>query len=287
MLPLYIIRLHKIIMLYCCRKRPDRSRSRSRDVGPTRGSRKRKSRSRSVTRKKSRSDSRSPVRHRPPSPDIKQYGKITRTTIAYATSLAAELSKRRKLIEMKQAKEKEKAAITAKDAAPQSEAKDDNKPLVTDAPNMKRGILEQNAEFGEAVRQIALPPTPPLPAAALKADPAVIPSIAQTIVAPAPPTSDAPDGMVMEPKVEVPAVPLAANRLLTDLVVAKAPPLRHSPVPVPTPEKATQVARDTVDRLPVKSTTPPPVTRLTSLPMPPMISEDDYDSVNEDQCANR
>lgn len=211
--------------------------------------------------------------------------------MAYATSLAAELSKRRKQIEMKQAKEKEKAAaISAKDAAAQSEVKDDKKGLMTDGAKVKAAILEQNAEFGEAVRHIALPPTPPLPPAALKAEdqvPAVVLSVAQPIVAPVPQTYDSPYGMTMELEAEVPAVPFAAYRLVTELVVANAPPQRNSPVPALTPQKLTQVASNTVDRTPVKSVTPPPITRLTSLPMPPMISEDDYDSVNEDQVVNR
>lgn len=276
------------------RSRAERSRSRSpsgreaRRDGQTRGRRQR-SRSRSRNRKKSPGDSRSPVsRKTSRSPDISQYGKLNRTTIAYATSLAAELSKRRKQIEMKQAQEKKsaakddqatEAAVKLNEKASESAACPSTQET---AGKAKEGpvISGHRVDFGEEVKLIALPPAPlPPPTRKMESKPS--------------PVSSAPAAPVATPNKQEPSDDSPSDKQaekdaalgVGDVPPAKKPTVTSVHAGTVAAETTVKSANDGVTRSAVAERATPPA-RLTDLPMPPVI-EDDCDSINEESAVTR
>lgn len=251
--------------------------------------RNRRHRSRSRNRKKSSSNSRSPVLRRVSrSPDISHYGKLNRTTIAYATSLAAELSKRRKMIEMKQAKEKEKEAVAAKDdgvsetvVAKQDRKTPDRTAEIPDQETTEKTgakvISEHRVDFSEEVKLIALPPNPPPLQKAVSTAPDVLAMTSSHL--------QSSDGSPMS-KQSKKNVALSIGDIL--IPKSKVTPASRCSLAA---EKTVTAAKSPSDIAFSKSLVAaervmPRLTRLTDLPMPPLV-EDDCDSVNEEPTATR
>lgn len=228
------------------------------------------------------------------SPDISHYGKLNRTTIAYATSLAAELSKRRKMIEMKQTKEKEKEAVAATDdrASEAVVGKHDGKTpdpteeIPDQEATEKTGakvISEHGVDFSEEVKLIALPPNPPpLQKAVSK------PSSVSTAPDAFSTTSNhlrSSDGSPTSKQSKKNVAPSVGNILISESKVTPTVPRCSSAA-----EKTTTTAKCASDATfsgsLVAECVTPRATRLTDLPMPPLV-EDDCDSVNEEPAATR
>ena len=237
---------------------------------------------------RSRSRSSSPVKRSGRSrisPDISQYGKINRSTVAYATSLAAELSKRRKILQMKDlktAKSNVDAAQDAKKSANPAAGTSAMSAIDVDAgdkdvPNSDLPPVN----FGDDVKFIALPPTPLKCAKTDQKEEAVE-------------MSDTTDGNG------------TSNDLKIDVVVTK----QDSSLPVEyandglvvknesiQPENQSGAESNTFSQsssmqvtsqmtsqvtFQVTSQVTSQVVSLTALPMPPVAPDEDYDSFNED-----
>lgn len=258
--------------------------------------RSRRSRSRSRNRKKSSSNSRSPgLRRVSRSPDISHYGKLNRTTIAYATSLAAELSKRRKMIEMKQAKEKEKEAVAAKDdgvsetvVAKQDRKTPDRAAEIPDQETTEKSgakvISDHKVDFSEEVKLIALPPNPP-PLQKVVSKPSSVSTAPSDVLATTSSHLQSSDGSPMSKQSKKNVVLSIGDILILESKVTPASRCSLAAEKTITTEKSTSDVVFSRSLVAAERVTPR-LTRLTDLPMPPLV-EDDCDSVNEEPTATR
>ena len=301
--------------------RQRRSRSRNRSGSKSRNNR---SRSRSRGRKRSRSDSRSPgVRRRRTSPDISGYGRLNRTTIVYATSLAAELRKKQKEMEVNDTKRKNYATVPKPtisnesdpiiiddpedDSDSDSSAHEASKSIVGEVSNNEQPIsdIQIDASLLESIPLPLLPETVPETKTETKAE-----SNADTLTELPSKQTDSKQEMSPVTQPEASTVTEAAVTSLSphnlknlatnfneNIVITLNPfrPVERQVQAQPrltstTPALATMMTQVLPE--PVKISSPhqtlisvaksSPITRLTSLPMPPIVPDEELDSLSED-----